>query len=97
MLNGRALLLLLVLLALGACAAEARRSRRLKAQNQKGDFDFFFLVRCAMGHVLPAQLAIPFLGLPSSTLLVVVFFFMCRQWPATFCNDHACTHRPPKK
>lgn len=20
-----------------------------------------------------------------------------RQWPATFCNDHTCTHKPPKR
>lgn len=25
------------------------------------------------------------------------FFFLVRQWPATFCNDHQCTHRPPQK
>ncbi|WIA09049.1 hypothetical protein OEZ85_008463 [Tetradesmus obliquus] len=25
------------------------------------------------------------------------YFYLVRQWPATFCNDHFCTHRPPKK
>eukprot|EP00882_Tetradesmus_deserticola_P005671 GHRQ01005971.1.p1 GENE.GHRQ01005971.1~~GHRQ01005971.1.p1 ORF type:complete len:293 (+),score=53.38 GHRQ01005971.1:302-1180(+) len=25
------------------------------------------------------------------------YFYLVRQWPATFCNDHYCTHRPPKK
>ncbi|KAF8072919.1 hypothetical protein HT031_000579 [Scenedesmus sp. PABB004] len=25
------------------------------------------------------------------------YFYLVRQWPATFCNEHTCTHRPPHK
>lgn len=25
------------------------------------------------------------------------YFYLVRQWPATFCNDHSCTHSPPKQ
>lgn len=25
------------------------------------------------------------------------YFYLVRQWPATFCNDHSCTHSPPKR
>jgi ribonuclease I len=25
------------------------------------------------------------------------YFYLVRQWPATFCNDHSCTHAPPKR
>jgi ribonuclease T2 len=24
------------------------------------------------------------------------YFYLVRQWPATFCNEHFCSHRPPK-
>ena len=25
------------------------------------------------------------------------YFYLVRQWPATFCNDHSCSHSPPRK
>lgn len=25
------------------------------------------------------------------------YFYLVRQWPASFCNEHACTHRPPRR
>ena len=25
------------------------------------------------------------------------YFYLVRQWPATFCNDHNCRHSPPRE
>lgn len=93
-----------------------RRHRKLASSNRRGNFDFFFLVRCVCAHARAASAALargvcltacallPCLQPPSLSRQhpPLAPAHVCtqharRQWPATFCNDHHCTHRPPQK
>jgi hypothetical protein len=48
-------------------------------------------------HALLSICALAIAAGPAAAQDSFDYFYLVRQWPATYCNDHSCTHSPPRE